>query len=78
MADIKERIINTIADVLKVSPEAMTGKDDFQEIENWDSLRHLNLVLNLEKEFGVKFSVDEIVRISSISAVEEIVNSKMS
>lgn len=31
-------------------------------IEQWDSLRHMNLVLALEDEFGVSFSDEDITQ----------------
>lgn len=32
------------------------------DVEGWDSLSHLNLVVAIEKKFGVKFSNAEIAR----------------
>lgn len=29
-------------------------------IENWDSLRHMHMVVSLEEEFGVEFSNEQI------------------
>jgi len=36
--------------------DEMTGHD----IEGWDSLMHLNLIIAVEKRFGVKFATAEI------------------
>lgn len=38
-------------------------------IPGWDSLRHVKLMLNLQKEFGVKFSVTEMLTLDSYSAI---------
>ena len=35
------------------------------DIEGWDSLAHLNLIVALEKRFGVKFATAEISRLKS-------------
>lgn len=51
------------------------GKQFFQdnveasEVEEWDSLRHINLVIELEKTFGVIFTPDEIADMFSSSNV---------
>ena len=38
-------------------------KDDF---ETWDSIGHLQLVMNLESDFGVKLKTDEIKNIKGV------------
>lgn len=45
----------------------------------WDSLKHMNLILALEEELGVQFSDDQIVEMNSVGlilAVLEEINSK--
>jgi acyl carrier protein len=39
------------------------GKDR-TEFENWDSLTHMQLVLEVETAFNINFDMDEIVEIS--------------
>ena len=39
--------------------ESSTAND----IDGWDSLNHLNLIIGLEKRLGVKFSTAEISRL---------------
>lgn len=43
----------------------------------WDSMNHLNLVVELEMEFGISLEPEEIGRMVSYQAVEEIVTSKL-
>ena len=44
------------------SPEQMT---------DWDSLRHLELMLALELEFGVQISSEAMPELLSVDAIEE-------
>jgi len=39
-------------------------------IENWDSLRHMNLVLALEEEFGIELTDDQTVEIMSYPLIK--------
>lgn len=41
-------------------------------VEGWDSLAHLALVSELEREFGVEFSPDEVLEMVSARIIEEI------
>jgi len=39
-------------------------------IENWDSLRHMNLVLALEEEFGIELTDEQTVEILSYQLIK--------
>ena len=47
-------------------------------IENWDSLRHMHMVVSLEEEFGVEFSNEQIENLLSFKIIlltlEELLN----
>lgn len=44
-------------DDIKISRESTSD-----DIDGWDSLSHLNLVVAVEKHFGIKFNNDEIAK----------------
>lgn len=39
------------------------------DIGDWDSFEHLNLLLSLEEEFGIKFQMDDISNIKTVSDI---------
>ena len=43
----------------------------------WDSMNHLNLVVELEMEFGISLEPEEIGRMISYQDVKEIITSKL-
>lgn len=73
--DIKLRARTTLAKVLKVPVESIA--DDAYQIQfaNWDSLKHMNVVLALENEFDLEFDDSELPTLTSletiISAIEK-------
>lgn len=50
----------------------MTAKD----IEGWDSMSHLQLIVSVEKEFNIKISGAEVMRLKNIGDLLELVNEK--
>lgn len=46
--------------------------------EKWDSLRHLNLTIELEMAFGVEFEPEEIASMKSLDQIEAILLKKRS
>ena len=41
-------------------------KTDLYKIKNWDSLKHLDFIMQLEKSFKVKFNLEENYKIKKI------------
>jgi len=42
--------------------ESMTAQD----VEDWDSLMHIQLIVAVENEFGVKFTTNEVVGLKNV------------
>ncbi len=47
-----------------------------ESVPNWDSVGHMNLVAQLEKEFGLQFEVDDIMEMSSAAKIVEILRAR--
>jgi acyl carrier protein len=47
-----------------------------EDVPNWDSIGHMNMVMELEKEFGLQFEVDEIMEMSSPQKILDILKAK--
>jgi acyl carrier protein len=47
------------------------------DIADWDSLMHVNLIINIEKEFKIKFSSREVVSMNQVGNMLEIINKKI-
>ncbi len=59
-------------DQLVVKPH-LTAND----VEGWDSLTHIRLVLSVEKEFGVKFSSGDIARLKNVGEFADLIEKKL-
>ena len=58
-------------DELQLTPE--TTADD---VEGWDSLTHIRLVLAVSKAFGVKFSASEIGNLKNVGEFADMIEKK--
>ncbi len=69
--------------VRKVFQEVFNGLEGFrfdmtsEDIKEWDSLSHMNLVSGLEKEFSFSMEIDEISEMDSVTKVIEVVEKKL-
>jgi acyl carrier protein len=58
-------------DSIVVTPE-LTADD----VDEWDSLSHIRLVLAVEKKFGLKFSAAEVGRLKNVGEFVSLIQSK--
>jgi acyl carrier protein len=49
----------------------------FKDIEEWDSLSHMHMVVRMEKTFGIRFQQAELQTLVSVSDIVEIIARKM-
>ena len=60
-------------DSIELKPE--TTSDD---VEGWDSLSHINLLIAIEIEFGIEFKQNEIQAFANVGELEKRIEEKMS
>ena len=72
---MKEKVIEIMKDVLETEDISLnTSKEN---CENWNSLRHLNLVSELEEAFNMEFEPEEIADMHSVNSIIDIVQKKL-
>ena len=64
-------LYNLISNVLEIDINAVNKETSPDNTDSWDSLNMVKVVIEIEKEFGVRFELDDI---SDISNVGDIVN----
>jgi len=47
------------------------------QVPGWDSLNHVNLVLEMESRFGVSFDMDELLAMNSVGAFVQTIENKL-
>lgn len=72
---MKDKVIKIMKDVLETEDISLNTSQD--NCENWNSLRHLNLVSELEDEFDVEFEPEEIAEMHSVNSIIEIIKEKL-
>lgn len=60
MTELISEITEIVRDVFGDDEIVLTETTTAADVDGWDSLMHLNLVIAFEGEFGVKFTTSEI------------------
>jgi acyl carrier protein len=74
---ISERLKKTILKELKLDDYDIRDEMRADEVPGWDSLNHINVILAVEKEYGVRFKGTEVLRLKCIGDLQKLVDSKI-
>jgi len=69
-----ETIKDIVSDILEIEPEEMTNSSFFKEDHDADSLRAIEILASLEKEFDVQIPQEELANMVSLQGVYQVVN----
>jgi acyl carrier protein len=67
---MSEVIKEIMAQVFQIDVESIDGNTSPDVVERWDSLKHMQLIMALEDEFGIEFPDDVIPELLSLAAIE--------
>ena len=73
---METKIKNIMASVFHCDESDINENSSPDTIEQWDSLRHMHLIVALEEEFGVTFKENEIIEMMSYSGVYTVLKGK--
>jgi acyl carrier protein len=69
---VRERVYKIISQVFNVPIEDINDESSSDDIETWDSLKHMNMVLALEEEFNVQFGEEQVLEMLNVGLIIEI------
>jgi acyl carrier protein len=58
-----------VGSVLGVSSQSLSDDSSSENVQEWDSLRQLSILLALESAYGITITADQALDINSIAAI---------
>ena len=72
----KSKLKKLVADVLGIDIAKVTDSFSYQDVDNWDSLKHMEIVMSIEQNFSATLTADEIITMTSIEGIMRVLDSK--
>jgi acyl carrier protein len=76
--EIWNEVCGIAADIFEVEPQALNVASSPDQVEKWDSIQHLNLVLALEGKYGIAFEPEEMEQMKNLGEIATLVGTKLS
>lgn len=75
--DIKNDLQEIFRDVFDDESIVISEETTSDDIEDWDSFAQMNLIVAMEKQFGVKFNIKEINSLKNVGEMIELIQTRM-
>jgi len=76
-SEIMNKVAQIFRDVFDDKELVVNDNTCANDIDDWDSIEHINLVLAIEKEFSIKFDMNEIARLKSVGEIVRAIELKL-
>ncbi|MBQ7635099.1 MAG: acyl carrier protein [Bacteroidaceae bacterium] len=76
--EIYNRLTAVFRDVFDDETLTINPATNADEVEEWDSLSHVQLIVAVEQEFGVRFTSREILKWRNVGEMAEALQQKLS
>jgi acyl carrier protein len=74
---IKENLTEIFRDVLDNSSIVLSRETTADDIEEWDSLSQISLLVAIEKEFKIKLDFNEVKQLQNVGDMLDLVERKI-
>jgi acyl carrier protein len=74
--DVSGRLSSIFQDVFQDNNLTLTRDMTAQDVENWDSMRHIQLITEVETAFGIKFRLREIMSMKNVGDLIDLIRLK--
>ena len=74
--EIYDRLNEVFRDVFDDDEITVNEDTTADDIEDWDSLEHINLISAVEDEFGIRFKMGEVSSMKNVGEMFEIIKTR--
>ena len=75
-AQIYERLTGIFEDVFDEDSIVVTPELSAKDVDGWDSLTHIRLILTVEKAFKIKLSTSEIGKLENVGDLVKLIKAR--
>ncbi|MAL78748.1 MAG: hypothetical protein CMN55_06480 [Sneathiella sp.] len=73
---MNEKLVSVLAEVFNLQPDQIVPELTKENVGSWDSLKQMDLVISLERQYGVTLQVEDIIQLVSVAKIAEVLKRK--
>lgn len=71
-----DKLVKLLSDVFEIKENEITIDLVKDDIDSWDSLKQMDLVLSIENNYDISLEMEEIVKMMSVKSIVETIETK--
>lgn len=71
--EVFEKLNEVFRDVFDDESIVVTDTTTANDIEDWDSLEHINLIVAIENKFQIKFKMNEVTGLKNVGEMVDVI-----
>lgn len=75
--EVLEKLTDVFREVFDDEEIKLSDNTTSEDIEDWDSLEHINLIVAVEQEFNIKFNMNEVTSMKNVGEMVDIIVSRI-
>ena len=73
---VSDRLKKIILGVLRLPDFDLQDNTTANMVPRWDSLNHVNIIVAIETDYGIKFKATEILKVKNVGDLQRLIDSK--
>ena len=70
---MENRIKKVMSEILNIDVSSINDNTSPENVESWDSLKQMNIIVALDEEFGIELKDEDIIEMLNFKLINEIV-----
>ena len=75
--EVMEKVQDIFRDVFDDDSLVINDSTNSNDIEDWDSLEHIALIVSMEKEFNTSFDIKEVNKLENVGGMIDLIMTKL-
>ena len=75
--EVMKIVTGIFRDVFDDDTLVIEDSTNSSDIEDWDSLEHIALIVSMEKEFDLRFDLKEVNKLANVGEMVDLIASKL-
>ena len=72
MSDLKK----LLSDIFEIKEDEIADEISMKTIENWDSLKHMELIVSIEEKFNIRLTAYEIISMIDYKGIKNVLKNR--
>jgi len=73
---MNKRLISVLTEVFGLRADQIVPELTKDDVGSWDSLKQMDLVMSLEREFSIILEIPDIIRLNSVANIIDVLTDK--